>query len=344
MATMLIRYIDTDVVGGAGDGSSWANAFATLTAWEAASSDLVTDNTWMHTYYRGDTQDTTAFTITGWTTGASNYILVEASADSTGRHRGIWDDGKVTFAVTNATGITIQEDYVRLKGFQVKLTKNDTSLCWAITVSSVGASDIRLENLIIRGVISNNTGPNAGVFINADTATVNIINCIIYGFKYGTNTSSIGIYGWSTTIVNVYSTIVCGCYVGEYSYDATVRINNYNSVIFNNTDDFGINFGRIDSDYCASDDANSTTYTNGVDFTGEAADWGNIFTDYANFNFTLKNYTGARCIINKGTSKTYGNPDMIDIQRGAIWDIGPFEYSSYVPRKTFVNFANGAVL
>lgn len=124
----LVRYVDTDVVGGTGDGSTWANAFATLTAWESAGDDagnLVADGNWMHAYYRGNTVDTANFAISGWTTGITTYILIEGSGDSTGKHAGVWDDGKVTMAVSNTGGIIIiQEDYVRLKGFQIKVRKS----------------------------------------------------------------------------------------------------------------------------------------------------------------------------------------------------------------------------
>ena len=78
-AAQVIKYVDTDVVGGDSDGTSWANAYSTLSAWEAGQrTDLVTDGDYHTVYLRGSTDDTTCFTITtaNWTTGAANYIEI----------------------------------------------------------------------------------------------------------------------------------------------------------------------------------------------------------------------------------------------------------------------------
>lgn len=324
----LVRYVDTDVVGGAADGTSWANAFATLSAWEAAgddAGDLVTNKTWMHAYYRGNTQDTTVFAITGWTTGVDNYIHVEASADSTGKHAGYWDDGKVTLAAENqASGMLgISEDYVILQGFQIQSTESSVNSAYTVNVTSITAagSNIRLKNMILKGVASG-TGKHFGLYVNDVDATVNVENCLIYGFYNASDVDFCAVRSNTCTALNIYSSAIFGSGFGIDFVIGAISV--YNSVIFNNVDDFD---GTIACDYCASDDADASTYTNGVNFTSEATDWAAIFTDYT-YDLRLKDYTGARKIIDMGSSKTLGDPDVAGTARGATWDIGPFEFVS----------------
>jgi hypothetical protein len=322
----LVRYIDTDVVGGTGDGTSWANAFASMSAWEAAGDDagnLVLDNTWMHVYARGNTKDTTVLGISGWTTSATNRILVEGSSDSTGKHAGEWDDGKYTLAGTNAASGILQanEDFVQIVGIQIEATESGLSTAYGLWVASIStaASDIRFKNIIVKGVCSG-TGKAIGAYINDADADVIFENCLIYGFFASGDADFVGLRVNAGGDINVYSSLIAGCHTGVDRVAGTVSL--YNTAVFNNTNDFN---GTIACDYCASDDADATTYTNGVDFTGESADWENIWEDYTN-DHRLKNYTGARCIIDEGTSKTYGDPDVAGVSRGATWDIGPFEW------------------
>lgn len=324
----LVRYVDTDVVGGTGDGTSWANAFATLSAWEAAgddAGDLVLNNTWMHAYYRGNTQDTTVLGISGWTTGVTNYIHVEASSDSTGKHSGVWDDGKITLIGTNeGSGILgISEDYVIIQGFQIQSTQTSLSTSYTLNIVSIsaGGSNVRIKNMILKGVASG-TGKHFGLYVNDADATVNVENCLIYGFYEASDVDFCAVRSNTCTALNIYSSAI---FESGYGIDQVAgAISIYNSVIFNNANDFD---GTIACDYCASDDADASTYTNGVNFTSEATDWAAIFTDYT-YDLRLKDYTGARKIIDMGSSRSYGDPDVASTARGATWDIGPFEFVS----------------
>ena len=55
----VIRYVDTDIVGGDADGTSWANAYSSLTIWEAAEqTDLPTDGDWHHVFVRASSRST----------------------------------------------------------------------------------------------------------------------------------------------------------------------------------------------------------------------------------------------------------------------------------------------
>jgi hypothetical protein len=88
----IVRYVDPDVIGGLGNGTSWANAYNSLNAWEAAEqADLVSDGNTHKVWVRNSLggADTAALTINGWTLGVNNYITIEA--DPSYRHSGVYN-------------------------------------------------------------------------------------------------------------------------------------------------------------------------------------------------------------------------------------------------------------
>ena len=118
MAT-LNYYVDTDVVGGAGDGSSWANAYSNLQACISGQAQDLTDGGGdiAVIHCRGvSNADTTAVTITGWTTGSANYIQIQC--DEADRHEGKWSDSKYRLVISGSSNpIEINEENVRIDGF-----------------------------------------------------------------------------------------------------------------------------------------------------------------------------------------------------------------------------------
>jgi len=64
------------------------------------------------------------------------------------------------------------------------------------------------------------------------------------------------------------------------------------------------------------------------------ATWSDVFTDYANGDFSLKNYTGSGALIGAGTDlSAYFTTDIAGTTR-STWDIGAFEYVAAAPAAT----------
>ncbi len=248
-STEVIRYVDPDATGSA-NGTSWTNAYNNLSDWEdKEDTNLVTDGNWHHVYVRssGGTADTVAVTISGWTTGRENYILIEAASGDEAVKTG-WDTNRYRLEVTDARAIDIQEDYVRVDGLQIKLTSVDTNNVHGINVVLVGTGDIRISNCRIDGDISGTSTGNHGIQMNDADATMKIWNCIVTGFINGANTQA----GYRQQVggtVEIYNSIFYGNNIGIYEWSGTSIIKN--NAVFNNTDDVS---GGDTEDYNANDD------------------------------------------------------------------------------------------
>lgn len=264
------RYIDPDVSGGAGDGTSWSDAYSSLSAWEAAEqTNLVTDGDYHIANCRASsgTADTTSVTINGWTTGASNYIEIKAA--STDRAvSSSWDATKYRLDVAAGDAIYNLEDYVRFDGLQLEAA--DQAILLAMTAGEIRISNCRIQD------------SNYGVYLSqaSDSPDSKIWNCIID--TMGTD----GIYYRTDAgTMDVYNCVVYGC-TDDGIQRVSGNINVVNCAVFTNGDDFIGTFSSID--YCASDDGDGT---NAVSPSG--GDWDNEYTDSANGDFSL--VSGGNC-------------------------------------------------
>ncbi len=323
MATESIHYVDTDVVGGDGSGSSWANAFATSQLWEThADGNLVTGDIWEHAYVRGNAVDAPCL-IDGWTTDATRYILVEGSVDATGRPTQGWDDGKYTIVsdAADENGISTTEFCVRIDGLQiyVNCTSAVSQSGIRITGGDAGTFDIRISNSLIKGN-STSTGSVYGILWNDVDASGTIWNTAIFGFISGADITHSAFRFLQAGTVNVINCVAYGNYDGFYRNAGTINV--YNSASFNNTDDFN---GTITCDYCASDDADGTNHIHLNSNAG--GEWDACFTGYATGDFSLK--STATILIGTGSVDPvtpYGATSFNGVARGAAWDVGIWEY------------------
>src|SRR3990167_873473 len=123
--------------------------YTSLSAWEAAKqSDIVTaDQIQQAECY--SMSDTTAVVIDGWTTDATRYIKVYTPISE--RHDGKWNTGKYRLDETTGSGIKNNENYVRIDGIQIKVTRSAGSAT-GIELDDVdtgSGGDIRISNCIL---------------------------------------------------------------------------------------------------------------------------------------------------------------------------------------------------
>jgi len=319
----VVRYVDPDAVANGNDGTTWAKAYLSLAAWEAAEgTDLVTAGNWHHVYCRssGGTADITEVEIVGWTTGVNNYVLIEAASGDEAIKTG-WDATRYRLSVTDPTTgcIVISEEYIRLKGLQIEVLYTAQALRYAIYSLGVGASNLlQIYNCRIRGDANASSTAEAIRFLDGNH-NVQIWNCIFE------NLSGRGLIIGGTN-VEVYNTIIYNCGSdGIYGYSAGNWIIK-NCVVFKNTDDFNDQTsGTWAISYCASDDNDTTDETN-IAESGGGVDWSSDFVDAANGDFTLlvgSNLVGAGTV---DPGSGLFSDDIEGDARGVAWDLGVDEY------------------
>lgn len=128
---MTTYYVDTDVVGGSADGSSWANAFASLGAYVTARGTVTLTEPEI-VYCRGAAADTSAPDILNITTSAANYLEINVPQES--RHPGYYSTSHYRLTSASAAPLSIGSSlgasnakHYRLIGVQTKCTFNNAT-------------------------------------------------------------------------------------------------------------------------------------------------------------------------------------------------------------------------
>jgi len=161
--------------------------------------------------------DTTAVSIDGWTTSATNYIKVWTDPTEGYRHQGKWDGTKYRLDIEDGTAIYISEDFVKIDGLQVKVTSSSVYSVSGFTSSGIaGGSHIWISNNIIVGVLGGATygeGINMNYYDNLSdpTRTWDIWNNIIYGFNTSGSNGINGNSGGASFSVKIYNNTVYDC-------------------------------------------------------------------------------------------------------------------------------------
>lgn len=322
-------YVDTASVGGDGTtpALSGANAaYASLSVAEAAQDiDLVAadKDLTFHCARSAGGGEAASVTFADWVTSATCFIAIHSDDFPA---NGKWSDTAFVLHNNDAatSGIGVQEDFVRIDRMQIKVTSSSTNTRYGVGVAAIAAdNDIRVTNCLIQGVPTG-TGISHAVNVNDAEAVVSISNVVSYGFYIASDTGFIGFCNTNGTM-NLYNCVSYGNTVGVTRSAGTVTVSN--SAIANNTDDWS---GTITADYCASDDADATTYTNGIDWASEASDWNAAWTSPSTGDFTVKNASSD--LYDAGLADPGGanqpDTDIIGTARpqGAAWDIGAYEY------------------
>jgi hypothetical protein len=196
--------------------TGYTNCYSSLAAWQqakggiaygsCASGNLVCakksavamiDGAW-------SAADVSAVTLSGWTTGATNYIRIYTAPAA--RHTGTWSAQK--YSLTGA--LTISTGYVQLDGLQLNVAARGSVRALQVSTSvSNSASDVRISNTIVKpSTISGST--NRGISVRG--GKVKLWNNIVYNFT-GTGTSAIELEISGPTVW-AYNNTVYNCNAG----------------------------------------------------------------------------------------------------------------------------------
>ena len=161
------------------------------------SRDLVTANVVMNVACYGDGADTTAVTVSGWTTAATNYIRIftpvrPAEVGTSQRHPGKWDASKYRLQAGLSTSPQHHDDYASVEGLQVWMTANLERRAGSASPSlDTGVSDYEISNNVVRGNGTGTTDIRIGINLyGAGSGVLKIWNNVIYDLGRTTRTSS----------------------------------------------------------------------------------------------------------------------------------------------------------
>ncbi len=298
-------------------------------------SNLVTGNYILNIpCYYDSAADTNAVTISGYMTGADNYIKIytpddtSTEANSSQRHEGKWDMGKYRLVAPESVGHVIYSAVKSLwiDGLQIELTGTgggDNGAMWAENNQSDGGV-IKISNNIVRQTNTNRSGLFGIVPFDYDYAyktTYEVWNNIVYGFA----TKCIGIsYGGSSSDTDyIYNNTVYGCGTGVL-YNGGGKVIVKNNIAYNNTIDYSGSFNSSSTNNLSED---GTAPPFNTYYTGKTLTFVNTGAGTENFHLVSAD-TDA---IDKGAdlhadTNLAFDTDIDGQARTGTWDIGADEF------------------
>jgi len=270
----------------------------------------------------GTSAETSALTISGWTSSASNYIKIYTTASA--RHSGVWSDTKYRIIPTTGIALQINDENVRIDGLQ--FSSSDDSI---VVTSNTGDCDIRLSNNIFKG---NATDSKYGLSFGAAGASSSFVawNNIIYDMS---GTSAAGIqwndadwtgYIYNNTIVDCNYGLLRTLDTAQYCKNNLIKATDAFNGTFTDNDSFN-DYNSISEDAISAACGSNGRYNQTFTFNNAASDDYHLALNDAG----AKNYGYDLC-----TNEEVAWQDDIDSERrsiGASWDIGADDADTAVP-------------
>ncbi|HBI33907.1 MAG TPA: hypothetical protein DEA43_03620 [Candidatus Moranbacteria bacterium] len=330
---------------------SIAHSYASLSAAEAGAvdadhlntTDLVSGNYQLNfPCYYDSGADITSVSISGYTTGVSNYIKIytpvstATEANANQRHQGRWDDGKYRIEIPNMIGgvfaIGVSTGYVRIDGLQIKKSSSNYAAGGGINMGSSIKAELYLSNNIIQGAITGDQ-EGTGIYVSTSGAPdlkLFIWNNIIYGFINTLNNLGKGIYMNTGTIREpvLYNNTIQNSYFGiKNTSTSAIAKNNVIQNCFNGFDgsftaSSDYNISDLAADAPGANSKNSTTVT---------------FADLVNkdFHLSISDTAAKNFGVDLSSDSSYSFTTDIDGQTrpsasNTTWDIGADEASAQI--------------
>ena len=259
MATVT-RYVDPGA-GGAANGTSWTDAYTSLSAWQTAeATNLVSDGDEHIVYVRGAVGSSGIAIGTGWTTGASNTLTIEGNWGG-----GAWDDSASRMVKTSDWAWTdLAVGYITIKNMQFKNAASDSRPTLRIATGS--ATGIVFVNCLWAD------SPTTHVDIQND-GTSYFINCASY------NSGGEGFYVPETgsgTTAYMYNCVALNATTHGFRVDAWRTMHCKNCYDDGDTAGFlGSTNSTFSATTCASSDGSESTTTVAM-ATGSGAYFTNV--------------------------------------------------------------------
>lgn len=332
----ILRYVDYNVSGGLGDGTSRENAYATLVAWQTAeATNLVTAMDTHRVLVFGAGTVISNFDITSaWTTSVDYDLTIEAGPEDYASPVS-FDETKFYFHISTtwSRNISVIPGFVTIKGFQLSMVNAGGVVRSIYCQMTTSGAVCKIQDCRIR-LTGNGINPTIGVGVLYNASypkTVRMDNCIIEGTGV---VGERGVVDDGPTINNfdVYNSIITKLDVGCYNPNIVE-----NSAVFACSDEFYLP-GTITN--CATDDGEGSNPI-------VPSNWANEFFALSSGDYTV---LMGSVLINAGLGPSADAEvltiDMIGNTRsGLTCTIGTAEYVALIYSITGVTYnKSGEVL
>lgn len=294
--------------------------YSTLSAWEAAQQgDLTAADEIRQAECFGFLDNTATVTVDGWTTDATRYIRIYATAGAQATMPYTSSGYRLERTASSDTFINA-EDYLRVEGLTFKATNNGGSNSWAC-YNTNNAGDVRYTNCVVQVPLNSATAGGVVCRHAGTGGKVSFINCVAY--TTGTPGAGGGLAAFSKTSDT--STLVaynCLAYRCLLAFNGNSSTGLFKNCIY---DAAGVTPSAVFSNADSACDYNASTEA-GTPGTHSRSSQTFTFVDAAGGDFHLDGADGGALGFGTDLSADATYPFSTDFDGETIsgaWNIGP---------------------